>query len=653
MSARSLLSRYFPLSLLSLCLAPALQAASHAGDEADIERIEVRARPGQGLTLDYAEQTAGREVRDIFANAVDISIGGGDRQGRRLFLRGAEGSNLNITVDGARQGPNLYNHRGGMLGVDPAILKQVSVTSGPATAEDGAGAMAGSIRFTTKDAQDIALAHETLAGFIRASHASAASAETLNMALAITPTEQLGILAYAGGSNAGLQRIGGGDTIPFSAYQDRNQLIKLSLLGEHQLRIGHEQNKTSGLNFQQRGDYPYQVQPPTENRPPRQQSLKRTSTHLDYGWNSGFTWLTPELNVYQQKTAWASPDNLGEAFDSKGSGVTLKNTVQWSEASRLVAGLDHLQEKGNAYGNNLPDSLGAINYRNTGAFVQAYWQWQALALTAGTRHDHYQTHYGDSKANGSLWSPNLQASWELNDAWQLFAGYGSSARGFGTIPVHFARRIQPDATAPDKAERARQQEAGLRWHWPVSASLSLASELSYFHNQLRDFILYEHGGSGGLGGRPVIAFSNQSEPIIFEGVQLTIRAQSQDWSAELGYNHTSSRHLPEQPQHRARAGTELGDKFHLRLNYQLTSDWQAGYQLTAQHGLTLTDDSRKPGYVTHNLHLNWQALPQLELTLAAQNLTDKHYISHSTLWQNGFATEEPGRDLRIALHYQF
>lgn len=621
--------------------------------EQDIERIEVRAKPESWGMLNYAEQSAAREVRDLFAGITDISIGGGDRQGRRLFLRGAEGSNVNISVDGARQGPNLYNHRGGMLGVDPAILKQVSIHAGPARAEDGAGAMAGSLQFTTKDAQDFIASNAQLGGFVRAGYASAQQAKTLNSALALQHQAGFGVLLYAGGTDADEQRIGGGDKVPFSGYDDRNLLVKFTHIGDHTVRLGHEVNRTRGLNFQQRGDYPYQVQPPIQNRPPRLQTLQRESTSFDYRFRSDHDWFKPQLVAYQQKTSWESLDNLNEAFYSQGQGITLKNTLLLSSHGKLLLGMDYLSEQGDAQGNNLPTKQNVVDYDNLGVFLQTDWQLADLLLTAGVRRDAYQTAYGEDEARGHIWSPNVQAQYQLGSHWQLFAGYGTSGRGFGTLPVHFARNIQPGVAAPAKAERAQQQELGLRLADLALGQASLNAEVAYFHNTLRDFIIYTHGGTGGLGNRPVTALANQAEVIHFEGVNAKLALTWQNWFSELNVNHTSTRNLPVLPQHSARAGALLGDKAHLRLGQQLTPTWHWSYQLTVQQGITINELDRKAGFSTHDLNINWQAMPDLELTLALHNLTDKRYISHSTLRQNGFATEEPGRDLRLAVSYQF
>lgn len=54
-------------------------------------------------------------------NEPSVSIGGGGRNAQRLYLRGIGGTNLNITIDGAKQGGSLYQHMGD-IGVLPLIF---------------------------------------------------------------------------------------------------------------------------------------------------------------------------------------------------------------------------------------------------------------------------------------------------------------------------------------------------------------------------------------------------------------------------------------------------------------------------------------------------------------------------------------------------
>ena len=71
---------------------------------------------------------------------------------QRIYLRGIESSNLNISLDGAKQGKNMFQHRSNELGINPDLLKVVDVNTSPDASK--AGALGGSIEMSTKDAQD-------------------------------------------------------------------------------------------------------------------------------------------------------------------------------------------------------------------------------------------------------------------------------------------------------------------------------------------------------------------------------------------------------------------------------------------------------------------------------------------------------------------
>ena len=89
----------------------------------------------------------------MFKNQTSVNVGGSVSNAQKIYLRGVEDANVNITVDGARQNVNLFHHQGRM-NVDPDLLKQVEVEAGPAAADQGYAALGGSVAFTTKDADD-------------------------------------------------------------------------------------------------------------------------------------------------------------------------------------------------------------------------------------------------------------------------------------------------------------------------------------------------------------------------------------------------------------------------------------------------------------------------------------------------------------------
>lgn len=628
---------------------------------------------GSMLLMDQVERTQAHEIKDLFALDTELSVGGGDRQGRRLHLRGLEGSNLNITVDGARQGQNMYNHRGGLMGVDPFILKRVDVQPGPAAADDGPGALGGSLRFETQDAQDLLKPGQRVGAKARTAYASATEAKTLNMAAFGEATPGLGILAYVGGTNSEDIRIGGGDKIPYSAYEDRNYLIKASWLGhdDHELRISHERNETQGTNFQQRGDYPYQVQQPVDQRPPREQTLTRDTSVVNYRFAPDNPYLDLEVNAYINANEWKSPDNQGERFTSDTLGGKIQNTLthQWQEIeNRLTLGLDHFQDEGAAYGTNRwPDNSSVNKYENTGYYLQNRLNLGRWQVSAGARLDDFAATYIQQKQSDSALALNATVTLQITDEWQTHVGYGEANRGFGNIPVHFARAIQENAMIDTDPESAQQYEAGLRFQQKHTQLLGgqLDAKATLFRTDIDKLILYQHDPSatGGMGSREVVALYNHDQTLSVEGVTLQLGWENERFRSQVAFTTTDVSNLPQQSHFAARSAAPMGDTLIWDNQYLLQDNLALGYTLTLVRDFDEVKDGysqgyyhmKRDGYMTHDLQLRWSpaSLEDLTLSLAVYNLLDEEYSHHSTLAQGGFATEEPGRDFRIAAKYQF
>lgn len=618
------------------------------------------------------DRTQAREIKDLFSLDSEASVGGGDRQARRLYLRGLEGSNINITVDGARQGQNMYNHRGGLLGVDPFILKRVEVQPGPVAADAGAGALGGSLRFETKDAQDLLQPNQRMGAKVRTAYASATEAKTLNLAAFGEITPGLGILAYAGGTNTEDIRIGGGNKIPQSAYEDRNQLIKLSWLGhqDHQLRISHEHNTTQGTNFQQRGDYPYQVQPDIDQRPPRDQTLSRNTSVVNYRYAPKNPYLDLEVNAYMNANEWKSPDNQGERFTSDTQGGKIQNTVthQWQAIqNRLTLGLDYFQDEGAAYGTTRwPDNTKVNQYENTGYYLQNRLDAGRWQVSAGVRLDDFSATYQQQTLSDSAIAVNATLSFDITDEWQAHAGYGEANRGFGNIPVHFARAIREDASINTNPETARQYETGITFQQKHTQLLGgrLDAQVTLFKTDIDDLILYRHAsGSGGMGSREVEALYNHDQTLGIEGLTLKLGWENETFRTQLALTTTDISNLPQGSHFAARTAAPTGDTLIWDNQYLLQDNLALGYTLTWVQDFNEVKEGynqgyyhmKREGYTTHDVQLRWKptALKDLTLAFAIYNLLDKEYSHHTSLAQGGFATQEPGRDFRISAQYQF
>ncbi|AZU05196.1 TonB-dependent receptor [Glycocaulis alkaliphilus] len=654
--------------------APALGQATQETlpEQEEIETILVIGQASPVSTIDRAMQFQARQVRDVFSTEPSIDIAGGTRNGQRIFLRGVEGSNLNITVDGARQGRNLYNHRGGFSNIDPEFLRRVDIQAGPAAADQGFGALGGAIRFETIDAQDRLAPGQDFGAFGRVSFASAAEAQRVAAGAYGRLGDDVGVLAYVSATDFRDLRIGGGSRVPVSGGEDRNLLIKLSALslGDHTLRVSYERNDASGLNFMQRGDYPYQLQPVDfRTRPPQDQSLVRDTYALRYGYNPSSDLIDIRIDAYTSRNDFFAPQSNAERFISDITGGDLRNTFRFALGTgrlETTIGADYFEDEGTASRSDA-GTYYSTN-RNTGLFVQNRYFSGPLALYAGVRHDDYASDYGPRKAQGNATSLNLGGEFTVMPQLTVFAGYGQAARGSGTLPLHFARNVQPglmfngSATGGLDPETSAQWEAGLRGRFAdgLPAGGTLSYQLTAFRTEIEDAILYFQPGSGGLGGRPITNIFNFDDTVRFEGYEASLEYDSRLWSTALRYSHTDIANMPAEPQFIARTGAPRGDQWVWDSRIMVRANITAGYTLRHTSALTSVPAGQivyipKPGFTLHDIQLSWEpaALRGAALDIAVTNLTDERYVAHSTLTQDGFATEEAGRDIRLSLSYRY
>jgi hemoglobin/transferrin/lactoferrin receptor protein len=627
---------------------------------------------GQALPdpLIAVERDQATDVRALFAREAAVEIGGGTRVGQRLYLRGIEGTNLNITVDGARQGQNLYNHRGGLGNVDPEFLRRVEVQPGPVAADQGHGALGGAIRFVTVDAQDRLAPGAAAGGVFKLQSASADDLRRSVIGGYVALGDHAGLVAYGSYGEYDDYRTGGGFRVPFSGGRDRAHFAKLSLIDAagHDLRLGVEHHVASGLNFMQRGDYPWQLQPVDfRARPPQRQTLRRHAKTVHWRYDGGPAWLDLEARGYDTRNDFFAPRSNGERFTSDGRGWDLRNTFPFDVGDWrwiLVAGADGLDERGLNQRNNREPRRN--RYQNLGLYLQNRIETERFDLTAGVRRDDFTTRFRlTNRVDNAKTLFNAGGRMRFGDGLALFGGYGEAARGAGTIPIHFAGNAVENLTFNGRVggtlapEFARQSQLGLRWD-AAAIGDGFALEATVFRTVIEDPILYLQPGSGGLGNRPVTGFFNAERAARWSGLELRGQWRLGAWSIDGGATRVRTRDLPAEPQFLARYGAPLGDRLTVSVDRALGAEWRFGYTLTAVDRARDVPANQivflpQPGYATHDLTLNWQpaALAGVEVALAIRNLTDRLYVRHTTFTQDGFATEEPGRDLRLTLAYRF
>lgn len=621
------------------------------------------------ISRETLQRQQAMDVADIFANEPAVSIGGGASNAQRLYLRGVDGANLNISIDGARQGRSLHQHRGDLGGIDPDLLKQVDIQPGP-SADAGPGALGGSIRFDTVDAQDLLAPGKRAGASVRAAYASAD--EALRGAISVygmpgeTLDNKLGLLAHVSAVNRENYRIGGGGDVPNSAGHDRDYLFKLSLLdlAGHSLRLGAARNRNAGLYLFSRvgSDNGYA---PANAVPTYQRSERHTYTVEHRYQPAGNGLLDWKFNLYQNENALEDVSQARSAR-TRERGGSARNTAHLAWAGtqhRLTAGADFMDEEGITNGVLGAAILGpgrkSTQARNLGVFVQERMRWQALQLSLGVRHDHYHTAFGPRNLKGGKTSPNAGAELELGRGVGAFASYGEAVRASGIIPIGFLTSVDKKSNfnngKPFKPETSATREAGLQYEGAnaLRDGDRLTVRLGYFDTRIANLI--EWAGQGAV------------YPAYIRNMRDTLR--SKGWEAKAlwqrGSYHTSVGVVladttvggkPLSPARRV--GTALGDRLTWDSQWQVLPGLTAGYTLNAVRRLDDVPKAavQRAGYVLHDVQLQWQpaALRALSLALAVRNLGDKRYTSHSSLdGGSGNILPEPGRDVRVSASYQF
>ncbi len=204
-------------SLLALSAAAAAQTPAPTTPLDDITinatRNPVRAHDFPGMVTPVQREEIEKSIptnpRDVFFSVPGVAFGGGSRRtGLFPTIRGFSGSNIIVTIDGARQ--DWVTAHDGRFFIDPQLLKRVDVVRGPTSSVYGSGGLGGAIVFETLDPSDI-LAPGHRFGLRTTFGGQSANREvSVGQAVAIRPFDTFSMLAYFVGRNSGDIRLGDG-----------------------------------------------------------------------------------------------------------------------------------------------------------------------------------------------------------------------------------------------------------------------------------------------------------------------------------------------------------------------------------------------------------------------------------------------------------
>jgi hemoglobin/transferrin/lactoferrin receptor protein len=184
------------------------------------------------LDQEDIDQTQATTIGDLLEAIPGVNVQGGVSQlGQGFNIRGmgtAIGDSDNrilMTVDGVTKFYEQY--RMGAFFSEPELYKRVEVLRGPASSTlYGAGALAGVINFTTKDASDFLKDGDPLAVRLKAATETNAEAYTLSGIVAAQPTEGVELLGSYNYRRSEDYRSGNGNVVPASATLSDSWLVK-------------------------------------------------------------------------------------------------------------------------------------------------------------------------------------------------------------------------------------------------------------------------------------------------------------------------------------------------------------------------------------------------------------------------------------------
>lgn len=620
------------------------------------------------IEADTMRREAARDMREILQNEVGLSVGGGGNAiTQKLYIRGIEDTMLYTTLDGAPQGGNLYHHQARIV-IDPTLLKSVEIDKGSSAASAGPGALAGSIRLTTKDASDLLRPGQHVGAIIDAGIASN-DGKRYGATLYGRAGKQFDLLVSGNRNDTDDYESGNGETQNNTASELTTGLVKTTFrpADGHAFSLGYtdiHEEATRYLRSQFRFAF---------GGLPMPQSFDRETLTGSYRYDGGDGVPSVDLSLFSDDNIYTRTNasaNLG-----KPAGYRFGEQVEARGANLLL--ISKLGSTALRYGANYhrfdarainPTGTGALNQGllNTskeeadvkGVFAEASVPLgDRVLLGAGVRYDWYSLtdNHGQNFDTGGA-SPGVNLTWAATDALTLRATASRALRGAGikeTLLIDNGPGPHRYVNDPSmKEEVATNLEAGFHWAANGFKVFGAAYKLT-----IDDFI-------NTVFAPPVVTRTNVGT-VESPGYELGAGWQVGNFRIDASVTHSK----PELN------GVQLIDSdFALGLATGRTWTLGAGWTLPQRH-LDFTWNTRfveehdsldpadgvtpatKPGYGVHDLYVNWQPPGQngLRVTFSVKNAFDKQYFDQATYGFNGstqYGYAEPGRDIRLDLSWK-
>ena len=649
-----------------------------------IERVAVvGAATNLSITAEDIEQFQANDLADVFRESPSVSVGGSVGVAQKIFIRGLEDAYLNVTVDGAQQTSTLFHHIGRVT-LDPDLLKQIDVQAGAGEATSGPGAIGGSIRFKTKDAQDLLRGDEQFGGRVKASYFSNEGTR-YSGSLYGKLSDSWGLLGYYSTVDRDNFEDGDGNEVLGTAADQDLMFLKASgyIADNQYLSISAEQRDEEG-EFSARPNWVV-----LEGAPLYPSEAERDTYVANYRFDhSALVFL--EATAYQTSSSFR-----GGRFDFLSDidtyGFDIRNTTDISNHV-FTYGIDYRKDEVES-----GPGVGPVQNAEKGSVMGIYAQAHSnitpeLLLSYGVRYDDFDfqqqilidDYYGTpvtdepSGLDDNELSFNVGLEYQLTEAWTLGLGYAEAARGkqigdgFTLDEYLYDGEDVPVVASDVVPETVTNIEASIEY-----SANNLNARLSAYESIIDDVLFSGYQGNS--------VFNNIGD-LESSGVEFNLAYRWDSVDVYFGFSSVDVELMPREGLYSVPynsidingyefvgLGNSRGDTWVLGADYTVTADISVGFNITMVDDINIdtlhqalengwTDSLyslNKADYTLVDIYGEWEVTNDLRLNLAVTNLFDEAYIDHSSVgdysevFPSVIGPQEAGRDIRLSVTYDF
>lgn len=660
-----------------LCLAiSALIASSHTSANNQIEEVNVWDTTVKSSSVFLGDQDIAIKqadhMSDLLRSIPGVDIGGTHSVNTRINIRGLDDRDLSIYIDGALQTNYLYHHMGNLL-INPDILKSAELELGTnSVVHSGLG---GTVRYETKDAQDLLKAGKEIG--LRASASYNSNAQT---SYSLTGYAQLGeqfdVLGYVSNIDRDNFEDGSGVETLGSDGETDNYLIKggYQLADNQRLELSYEVYNDEG-DYNQRPDMGIQATQTLGNNLLFPTEYERETINLGYEAQWGntelqLTYYINQLTLDRDESAgiWhpffaalvPSTHKIGEA-DNQGFNALAVTELDGDNVSHtLTYGFEYFDQRIDFDPDvSVSNDIETQELESTALFIEDRINFgNGLTLTPGVRFNNHETHnaVSDSKGDWDDTTFAFAAEYQINDGLQVHASYTELFKGPELIEPFARGGVGPYVSNPDlNPENGDNIELGLRYSTELGNGGELKAGFNVFEQTIDDYI----GDADAGGGNSM--YDNLGTAVI-DGFEASVNYTQGNLDLLLTYAKSDLDVARLEFDDTTESLREIGDSIGLEASYLFSNiGLSVNYSATFVQSVDrATSDTEKPSYDVHNLYARWtpEGAPALTLTAGIDNLFDEYYTSHASRsgeFIGGVLLEdfEPGRNVKLTASYEF